>query len=66
MANGVICRRGFLVGVWLAASAVAAAGEMSDAERHHSTEMNSAAYAADRKADGGVKVLFIGNSITLH
>ncbi|MBQ3314648.1 MAG: SGNH/GDSL hydrolase family protein [Kiritimatiellae bacterium] len=46
--------------------AATAFGEMSDAERHHSTEMNSAAYAADRKAAGGVKVLFIGNSITLH
>ena len=46
--------------------AATAFGEMSDAERHHSTEMNSAAYAADRKASGGVKVLFIGNSITLH
>ena len=46
--------------------AATAFGEMSDAERHHSTEMNSTAYAADRRTDGGVKVLFIGNSITLH
>ena len=37
----------------------------SDAEKNQSTEMNAAAYG-DVTADGDIKVLFIGNSITLH
>ena len=39
----------------------------SDAERYASTEMNSGPAAkADRAVAGGVRVLFLGNSITLH
>jgi len=50
-----------LMGVGLSACV-----EMSDAEKHHSTAMNETSYAAQAKAEGGLKVLFIGNSITLH
>ncbi len=40
----------------------------SDAERHHSTEMNRGAHAAtsERAVKDGLRVLFVGNSITLH
>jgi hypothetical protein len=37
----------------------------SDAEKNHSTEMNAGA-CGDVTSEGDVKVLFIGNSITLH
>ena len=37
----------------------------SDAEKNHSTEMNAVA-CGDVTSEGDVKVLFIGNSITLH
>lgn len=37
-----------------------------DAERHGSGMMNAAAVSKDRAAADGVKVLFLGNSITLH
>ena len=39
----------------------------SDAERNNSTEMNAAKdVAAVARTEGGVRVLFLGNSITLH
>jgi hypothetical protein len=38
----------------------------SDAEKHNSTQMNASVYSAESKQEGGVKVLFIGNSITIH
>ena len=37
-----------------------------DAERHGSKMMNAKAVSSDRVATGGVRVLFLGNSITLH
>ena len=37
-----------------------------DAERHGSGMMNAAAVLKDRAVADGVKVLFLGNSITLH
>jgi len=40
--------------------------EMSDAEKNASTEMNAKAVEAASVRKGGVKVVFIGNSITLH
>ena len=51
--------------VTAAAVVCAAAFAMSDAEKNQSTEMN-AAPCEDMTADGDIKVLFIGNSITLH
>ena len=43
-------------------------GEMSsdDASHNKSTEMNAAAYAGETSVTGGVRVVFLGNSITLH
>lgn len=39
----------------------------SDAERNNSMEMNSAKnVASTSRTEGGVRVLFLGNSITLH
>ena len=38
----------------------------SDAERHGSGMMNAAKISSDRAVADGVKVLFLGNSITLH
>ena len=37
-----------------------------DAERHGSGMMNETAISQSRSFEGGVKVLFLGNSITLH
>lgn len=37
-----------------------------DAVQHHSSEMNPAAYGSAQTSENGVKVLFLGNSITLH
>ena len=39
---------------------------MDDAARHQSSEMNATAVATQTGAKGGVKVAFLGNSITLH
>jgi len=61
--------------VWIAWAAclvgaswmTACATELSDAERNNSTEMNRGPAAkADSRAADGVRVLFLGNSITLH
>ena len=38
----------------------------SDAEKNHSTQMNATAAEAAVKEEGGVRIVFIGNSITLH
>ncbi|MCR4574784.1 MAG: hypothetical protein K5787_13590 [Lentisphaeria bacterium] len=38
----------------------------SDAEKNNSTQMNATAAEAVVKEDGGVRIVFIGNSITLH
>ena len=38
----------------------------SDAEKNNSTQMNATAAEAAVKEDGGVRIVFIGNSITLH
>ena len=38
----------------------------SDAEKNNSTQMNATAAEAIVKEDGGVRIVFIGNSITLH
>ena len=39
----------------------------SDAERNHSTEMNAdKGVASEVREEGGVRVLFLGNSITIH
>ncbi len=40
--------------------------KLSDAEKNNSSQMNSAAAAAAYRNEGGVRVVFIGNSITLH
>lgn len=40
--------------------------EKTDAEKNSSTEMNAKAVEAASVQQGGVKVVFIGNSITLH
>ena len=45
---------------------VAMAVSADDAERHGSKMMNAKAVSSDRVATGGVRVLFLGNSITLH
>ena len=37
-----------------------------DAERNSSEAMNADTYQSERRVEGGVKVLFLGNSITLH
>ena len=47
-------------------SSVFAASAADDAEKHHSTAMNAAAYSVTAKDAQGLRVLFIGNSITLH
>ncbi len=48
-------------------SVLVSALALSDAERNHSTEMNAAKnVASSTVVKGGVKVLFLGNSITLH
>ena len=51
----------FALSAVLSASALA-----SDASRNESEEMNTGSYAADRTRQGGVKIAFLGNSITLH
>lgn len=38
----------------------------SDAERNHSTAMNAVPVSSRSTNDGGVRVAFLGNSITLH
>lgn len=38
----------------------------SDAERNSSEAMNAASYAEDAMVEGGVRIAFVGNSITLH
>ena len=54
-------------GMMLAAAlAVGTAVFGGDAERNDSAAMNPSAYRAERSVEGGVKVLFLGNSITLH
>lgn len=57
-----------MTGLWcgLTAAFVVMSAMAGDAERNSSELMNAAAYRAERRADGGVKVLFLGNSITLH
>ena len=37
-----------------------------DAARHGSSEMNQTEVQADWRSEGGVRILFLGNSITLH
>ena len=62
----IVCARTMCLALCTALSAWCAAAQ-SDAARNHSSEMNAGPAArADRQADGGVKVLFLGNSITLH
>ena len=56
-------RKAVLLCVFFSVLATIAA---DDAAKHHSTEMNAAAYAAGEATDEGLRVLFIGNSITLH
>ena len=46
-------------------SVVGVGGEMTDAERHNSTMMNANPITSSQLA-GDVRVVFIGNSITLH
>jgi hypothetical protein len=41
-------------------------GALSDAEEHGSLHMNAAAAEAATETSGGVRVVFLGNSITLH
>lgn len=53
----------------LTVAALIAAGGFaiaSDAERNSSEAMNADTYQTERRVEGGVKVLFLGNSITLH
>ncbi len=38
----------------------------SDAEKNNSTQMNATAAEAAVKEEGGVRIVFIGNSIALH
>ena len=52
-----------MVATLVAACDFAIAG---DAARNSSEAMNADAYQAARRVEGGVKVLFLGNSITLH
>lgn len=63
-------RRSFLIGGLTAVLALGCRGfafaEMSDAEKHHSASMNAKSGAAIYGERGGYKVLFLGNSITLH
>ena len=47
-------------------AAMAENDSAGDAGRHGSEMMNAAAVSSDDVAEGGVKVLFLGNSITLH
>ena len=47
-------------------SGLMAAFGADDAERHGSGMMNETAVAQNRSFEGGVRVLFLGNSITLH
>jgi len=51
----------------LAGGVEAKEARSSDAERNNSSEMNASKdVCASVRADGGVRVLFLGNSITLH
>lgn len=43
-----------------------AVAEESDAAKHNSTQMNATSAEAQIKHDDGLRVVFIGNSITLH
>ena len=52
-----------MMGMGLAAAMAVAAG---DAEKNGSAMMNASAAAAETRNEGGVRALFIGNSITLH
>ena len=51
-----------LLSLALGATAVCA----DDAERHGSKMMNAKAVSSGREVTGGLRVLFLGNSITLH
>ena len=60
-------RRIFAVTLGAVCLFVRTAEAVSDAERNNSAEMNAAKdVAAVSKVEGGVRVLFLGNSITLH
>ena len=54
--------------VFLTAAGAVAAPVLSDAESRHATQMNRVATAPTYRCpvEGGVRVLFIGNSITVH
>ena len=39
---------------------------LSDAEKNQSTQMNATKSEAAIENEGGVRIVFIGNSITLH
>ncbi len=51
---------------FIAAVLLAFGGLADDAGKYHSTAMNERAYGAAARQTDGLKVLFIGNSITLH
>ena len=57
-------KRNLIVLLSLALGATAVFAD--DAERHGSKMMNAKAVSSGREVTGGVRVLFLGNSITLH
>ena len=65
-ADGERTMRNTGVALTVALCGLLAAFGADDAERHGSGMMNATAVSDDRGIAGGVKVLFLGNSITLH
>ena len=58
--------RGMLVTLMMAAGIAVTGRTESDAERNCSATMNAVSISSRSASDGGVRVAFLGNSITLH